>query len=162
MPGRTTSIALAILMAACTAPSVQTAGGTPAGSLVSAPPVSAAPTLSFTVEEADEAPAGAIELLLTFGPRFEPEEVSASAGTVVFFLQNDQGDGPPAVHNFLLGTSEEGPPLVSSPILSTGESVVLTVHDVEPGTYVYWCTVPSPDGRPHSAYGMVGTLTVTP
>ena len=162
MLGRTTSIALAILMVGCAAPALQTDSGTPSASVAGALSASAAPTLAFTVEEADEPPAGAIEILLTFGPKFEPEEVSAEAGTIVFVLQNDQGDGPPAVHNFLLGTSLEASPLAASPILATGEGVVFTVEGVEPGSYVYWCTVPSPDGRPHSAYGMVGNLTVTP
>ena len=162
MVERTIALALAILMAACAAPSAQSSSGTPADSIAGEPSMSAAPTLAFTVEEADEAPAGAIELLLTFGPTFEPEEVSAAAGTIVFFLQNDQGDGPPAAHNFLLGTSVEEQPLAASPILSSGQAVVFTVEGFEPGSYTYWCTVPSPDGSPHSASGMVGTLTVTP
>ena len=162
MLGRTISMALAILMAACAAPSAPASSGTPQGSFISDPSMSAAPTLAFTVEEADEAPSGAIELLLTFGPKFEPEEISARPGTIVFFLDSDKGDGPPAAHNFLLGRSQEEPPLARSPILANGDAVVLTVEGVEPGTYVYWCTVPSPDGAPHSEYGMVGTLTVTP
>ena len=162
MRGRAISLTVAILMFGCAAPSAQSATGTPAGSIAGEPSVSAAPTLAFTVQEADQAPAGAIEILLTFGPVFEPEEVSAAAGTIVFFLQNDQGDGPPAAHNFLLGTSMEEPPLAASPTLSSGQAVVFTVEGVEPGTYTYWCTVPGPDGRSHAVYGMVGTLTVTP
>ena len=162
MVERTLALALAVLMAGCTAPPVQVASGHPAESVAGEPSMSAAPTLAFTVEEADEAPAGAIEILLTFGPMFEPEEVSAAAGTIVFFLQNDQGDGPPAAHNFLLGTSMEEPPLAASPTLSSGQAVLFTVEGVEPGTYTYWCTVPSPDGRSHAVYGMVGKLTVTP
>jgi plastocyanin len=162
MLGRAISLAFAILITACATPSAQTASGTPAASVVGEPSMSAAPTPAFTVEEADKAPAGSIEILLTFGPVFEPEEVSTPAGTIAFFLQNDQGDGPPAVHNFLLGTSMEEPPLATSPILATGEGVVLTVDGVEPGTYTYWCTVPSPDGQSHAMDGMVGTLTVTP
>ena len=51
---------------------------------------------------------------MTFGPTFEPEEATAQAGTVVFFLRNDKGDGPPALHNFLLGASVEDPPLARS------------------------------------------------
>jgi plastocyanin len=122
---------------------------------------SVAPTLQATVEEASEAPVGAIEVLLTFGPKFEPEEVTAQAGDVVFFLRNDKGEGPPAVHNFLIGRALDSPPLAASPTLMHGESVVLTVYGLEAGTYTYWCTMPSPDGAPHSQYGMVGTLTVT-
>jgi plastocyanin len=161
MVSRTTFVALVILMIGCVGQPAQTASNSPS-SISTEPSVSAAPTLAFAVESADEAPAGAIEILLTFGPKFEPEEVTASAGTIVFFLQNDQGDGPPAVHNFLLGTSIEEPPLASSPILAPGEAILFTVDGVEPGTYLYWCTVPSPDGQSHAYYGMVGTLTVTP
>src|SRR5688500_4023940 len=90
MLGRTISIALPTLLAGCAAPAAQSASDTTAASVTGQPSMSAAPTLAFTVEEADEPPAGAIEILLTFGPKFEPEEVSASAGTIVFFLQNDQ------------------------------------------------------------------------
>ena len=42
-----------------------------------------------------------------------------------------------------------------------GESILFTVYGLEAGTYTYWCTLPSPDGAPHSQYGMVGMLTVT-
>ena len=153
---------VAVALAAC--------AGTPAGtpeptdSHDSHSPVSSesvAPSLHATVEEASEAPAGAIEMLLTFGPKFEPEEVTAQAGDVVFFLRNDKGEGPPAVHNFLVGRTLDSPPFAASPTLMHGESIVFTVHGLEAGTYTYWCTMPSPDGAPHSQYGMVGTLTVT-
>ena len=126
---------------------------------------SAAPTLPATFEETDsfaDPPTGSIEIVMTFGPKFEPEEATAAAGTVTFFLVNDKGDGPPAAHNFLLGTTVDAPPLASSPLLGSGEAGIQTVQDLAPGTYAYWCTIPSPDGKPHSQYGMVGTLTVTP
>jgi plastocyanin len=131
--------------------------GTPTGS--------AAPTLAAGFVETEpfaDAPAGSIEILLTFGPKFEPEEATAKAGTVTFFLRNDKGDGPPAAHNFLLGTAVDAPPLAASPLMGSGEAGLLTIEDLAPGTYTYWCTIPSPDGAPHSQYGMVGTLTVTP
>ena len=99
---------------------------------------------------------------MTFGPTFEPEEATAQAGTVVFFLRNDKGDGPPALHNFLLGASVEDPPLAISPTLASGFSGTFTVEGLEPGTYSYWCTVLGPDGTAHSQMGMTGTLTVTP
>ena len=80
----------------------------------------------------------------------------------MFALRNDKGDGPPALHNFLLGTSVDEPPLVSSPSLASGFSGTLTVEGIEAGTYTYWCTILGPDGTPHSQMGMTGTLTVTP
>jgi plastocyanin len=133
---------------------------TTAGS--ASPEVSAAPTLSTSFVEDRRAPAGAIEVLLTFGPTFEPEEATARPGTVVFFLKNDKGDGPPALHNFLLGTSVDAPALATSPTLASGFAGTFTVEGLEPGTYTYWCTVLGPDGRTHSQMGMTGTLTVTP
>jgi plastocyanin len=122
---------------------------------------SAAPTLQATVEETSEPPAGAIDILLTFGPKFEPDEATAQAGDVVFFLRSDKGDGPPAVHNLLLGRSVDSPPLAASPTLMHGDSGAFTVYRLEAGTYTYWCTMPSPDGSPHWQSGMIGTLTVT-
>ena len=153
---------VALVLAACGSPPTETPEQTDAHDSHS--PVSSesvAPTLEATVEEASEAPAGAIEILMTFGPKFEPEEVTAQAGDVVFFLRNDKGEGPPAVHNFLIGRALDSPPLAASPTLMHGESIVFTVYGLEAGTYTYWCTLPSPDGAPHSQYGMLGTLTVT-
>ena len=126
---------------------------------------STAPTLTASFEEANsfaDPPAGSIEIVMTFGPKFEPEEATATAGTVTFFLVNDKGDGLPIAHNFLLGTAVDAPPLASSPVMGSGEAGILTVQDLEPGTYAYWCTIAGPDGNPHSHQGMVGTLTVTP
>ena len=80
------------------------------------------------------------------GPKFEPEEATAHAGDVAFFLRNDKGDGPPAVHNFLIGSDVDSPPLAASPTLMNGESILFTVYGLEAGTYTYWCTLPSPDG----------------
>ena len=153
---------IALMLAACAGTPADTPEQTEAHESHS--PVnsgSAAPMLQTTVEEAGSAPSGAIEILLTFGPKFEPDEATAQAGEVVFFLRNDKGDGPPAVHNFLIGSDIESPPLAASPTLMSGESIVFTVYELEAGTYTYWCTLPSPDGAPHSQYGMVGTLTVT-
>ena len=122
---------------------------------------SVAPTLQATAEEASEAPAGAVEILLTCCPDFEPKEATAQAGAVVFFLHNDNGDAPPALHNFVIGSDLESPPLAASPTLAQGESIVFTVSGIEAGTYTYWCTVAAPNGTLHSQAGMTGTLTVT-
>ena len=152
---------ITVMLAACAGTPAQTPEQTedhdshsPAGS------GSAAPTLQTTVEETGSAPAGAIAILLTFGPKFEPEEATAQAGDVAFFLRNDKGDGRPAVDNFLIGTDVDSPPFAASPTLMNGESILFTVYGLEAGTYTYWCTL-RPDGAPHSQYGMVGTLTVT-
>ena len=114
------------------------------------------------VDPLTEPPEGSIQILMTFGPSFVPEEATAKAGDVTIFLRNDKGDGPPAAHNFMLGTSVDEPPLVSTTMLGSGQAGVLTIDDLAPGTYTYWCTIIGPDGMPHSDRGMVGTLTVTP
>ena len=89
---------------------------------------------------------------------FVPDEATAKAGTVTFFLRNVPGDA----HNFLLGTAVDTPPLAKSPVMISSETGILTIEDLAPGTYAYWCTVPDPLGTPHWQDGMVGTLTVTP
>jgi plastocyanin len=162
---RAAGAGLAIFLAACGAGAPASESSEPTGEATIEPSAaSAAPSLVASFEETEpfaDAPAGSIEILMTFGPKFEPKEATAKAGTVTFFLRNDKGDGPPAAHNFLLGTSMEASPLVSSPLMGSSETGLLTVEGLEPGTYTYWCTVPGPDGSPHSQYGMVGTLTVT-
>ena len=159
-------LALTIALAACgTGIAPSETAESPGESPTHGATHSAAPPQGFTFEETEpyaDAPEGSVEILMTFGPDFEPKEATAKAGTVTFFLKNDKGDGPPAAHNFLLGTSVDAPPLASSPLMGSGETGILTIEDLAPGTYTYWCTIPSPDGAPHSQYGMVGTLTVTP
>ena len=158
-----TPLLMGVLATSCGVASSPSAGDSQAAVQSVAASVEPSPTPGFTFEEKTEAPAGAIEILLTFGPDFDPKEATAKAGEVVFFLRNDPGDGPPAAtHNFLLGSSLDAPPLAVSPVLASGEGVVLTIADLPAGTYTYWCTVASPDGQPHSYYGMVGNLTVTP
>lgn len=153
---------LALALAACAGTPAETPEATDARDSHS--PVSSesvAPTLQATAEEASEAPAGAVDILMTCCPDFEPKEVTAQAGDVVFFLHNDNGAAPPALHNFFIGSDVESPPLAASPTLMHRESIVFTVSGIEPGTYTYWCTVPAPDGTPHWEVGMTGTLTVT-
>jgi plastocyanin len=159
---RMTAALIALVLAACAGTPSETPERTEAHDSHS--PVSsesAAPTLQATAEEASEAPAGAVEILLTCCPDFEPKEATAQAGAVVFFLHNDNGDAPPALHNFVIGSDLESPPLAASPTLAQGESIVFTVSGIEAGTYTYWCTVAAPDGTLHSQAGMTGTLTVT-
>jgi hypothetical protein len=46
------------------------------------------------------------------------------------------------------------------PVLSPGEEITLT-RDLEPGTYVFLCFIPSPKGVPHVNLGMIKELQVT-
>ncbi len=124
---------------------------------------SAAPMLAATFEETGpfaDPPAGSIEITMTIVSEeaFVPEEATAKAGTVTFFLRSDPGN----THNFLLGTAVDQPPLAKSPVMGSSETGILTIEDLAPGTYTYWCTVPDRLGTPHWQDGMVGTLTVTP
>ena len=154
---------IALALAACTGTPAETHDPTDAHASQSpTSSESAAPTLQATAEEASEAPAGAIDVLMLDDPvfAFDPQELTAGAGDLVFFLHNDQ-DNARMVHNFFIGSDVDSPPLAKSPTLLHGASVVFTVHGIEPGTYTYWCTVPALDGRPHSQIGMTGTLTVT-
>jgi plastocyanin len=98
---------------------------------------------------------------MTCCPDFETKEATAQAGDVVFFLRHDNGDAPPALHNFFIGNDLESPPLAASPTLAQGESIVFAVSGIEAGTYTYSRTVAAPDGTLHSQAGMTGTLTVT-
>jgi hypothetical protein len=46
-------------------------------------------------------------------------------------------------------------------MLSPGESVDLAFDFDRPGTYLFACYIPAPDGRPHAALGMFQTFEVT-
>ena len=52
------------------------------------------PSLTSTTVKASTAPGGAIPIAMTAveaGPRFQPDTISAKAGTAVFFLENVPG-----------------------------------------------------------------------
>lgn len=148
------------LLSACAGPESSTPAfsATAASASASAPAVDSPtplPTLEATTEEADEAPAGAITITMNAPPpRFTPDDVTANAGTVIFFLVNDRDSSE--AHNMLIGTDVETPALANSETLLPGHSAVFTVHDLAPGTYAIWCTY-----NHHVSSGMVGTLTVT-
>jgi plastocyanin len=94
-------------------------------------------------------------------PRFEPDSVTAKAGTVVFFLENVQGAIGSPDHNMRIGPAV-GQVLAATPDVRAKGTVTFTVSDLAPGTYLYWCSVVGLDGNSHAYNGMVGTLTVTP
>ena len=77
---------------------------------------------------------------------YEPENVSANAGTIEITLINEGA----AEHNLLV--EEVGDVLVVH--TDPGETATGTI-DLEPGTYTIYCDIPG-----HRASGMEGTLTV--
>ena len=105
------------------------------------------------------------------GPRFQPDTISAKAGTAVFFLENVPGTLFSPSHNMLIGSCgvqfygdgslRSGQVLAGTPNIGPKEAVTFTVNDLTPGRYPFWCSVEAGNGN-HAAFGMVGELTVTP
>lgn len=140
------------------AASAETSAG-PAASPSRPPKATPIPTLAHTSEEATAAPTGAIsiQMMLESGPRFVPDQVTAAAGTVTFFIQNMRPSLFSAQeHNLAIGP-EIGKVLARSPFVRVDKAAVLTVEGMTPGTYTFWCEV-----GVHASEGMVGTLTITP
>ncbi len=54
-----------------------------------------------------------------------------------------------------------GQVLAGTPYLRAEEAAIFTVNDLTPGSYLFWCSVVYGNAA-HAAYGMVGTLTITP
>ena len=84
--------------------------------------------------------------------KFTPSEITAPAGTVVFFLVND---GHGTSHDMIISDST-GARIAGSELVTTGDTSVFTVNHLAAGTYTFFCDQPG-----HEASGMKGTLTVT-
>jgi plastocyanin len=161
-------VALAIAIGGCGAAgattSTTTTSPTAASAVAPTPAPTAIPTLASTTEEASEAPAGAIPIIMSepnANPSYQPDHVTAKAGTVVFFLENVPGTIASPDHNMRIGPAI-GQVLAGTPRIRANEKATFTVQDLTPGTYAFWCSVTAPDGNSHAYYGMVGTLTITP
>jgi uncharacterized cupredoxin-like copper-binding protein len=139
-------------VAGCAAPAASLPASSSAAETASPSP-SAIPTLEATTEEAAEAPPGAITVTVGPGPDFAPDDITAAAGTVVFFLDARPAD---IIHNMVIAINIGDVPLAKSANLEGGQTVIFTVHDLEPGTYEFWCSFPG-----HLESGMRGTLTIT-
>jgi uncharacterized cupredoxin-like copper-binding protein len=123
-------------------------------------PATASPEITpieatFMPDEA--APDGAIEITMSMLPTpiFTPTEITAPAGDVILFLNNPDAemDGR---HDLKVGTSLLATS-AASPHVLPGHTGVLTLLDVQPGKYVFWCSFQN-----HYVRGMQGVLTVTP
>lgn len=150
---------ISLLLAGCAAATpAGSANGSAASGSASQNEPTPDPTLASTTVEANEAPPGAISIVMAQYLRFIPDAVTAKAGTVVFFLRNDSG-GDVEVHDFVIGRALHEP-LARTPHVEHGKAVVFTVEGLTPGTYTFWCSIRAGDDD-HAWYGMKGTLTVT-
>jgi plastocyanin len=168
-----------VLIAAC-AVLAGCAGGVPATlPLATNPPTSAAATVVPATNDArteepataspeivpieatfapdEPAPEGAIEIIMSMlpTPNFAPAEITAPAGDISLFLNNPDAQTD-AQHDLKIGTSL-GATSAASPYVRPGHAGVLTLTDMQPGTYAFWCSFLN-----HAALGMQGVLTVTP
>ncbi len=112
--------------------------------------------LPTTTEPADEAPAGAMVLRVGPGKNYEPDLITVPAAeSLTFFIDMSEADDQ-LNHNFRIGPElPPGLPIATSDLIYAGESAVVTVTGLEPGTYAFWCNVDD-----HYFYGMTGTLVV--
>ncbi len=102
-------------------------------------------------------PEGAIEITMSMlpTPNFAPAEITAPAGDISLFLNNPDARTD-AQHDLKIGTTV-GATSAASPYVRPGHAGVLTLTDMQPGTYVFWCSFLN-----HATLGMQGVLTVTP
>jgi plastocyanin len=121
-----------------------------------APTEKPVPTIQATIERAAEPPPGAIEIVMTVvnKPEFQPDEITAPAGTITLFLDNP--GVLEEIHDFQIGPELLRAQAKTQAIFPR-QRFVLTLTDVPAGTYTFWCSITR-----HYSFGMVGTLTVTP
>ena len=137
-------------------PTAETAAPSPSPSeVIGARPT---PVLASTTALTTVQPAGSLVLEMTGPPpHFVPSKLSAKAGDVVFFLKNTSpARDEHAKHDLAIGPDRDHL-LAVSDLLDGGRSAVFTVHGLQAGTYVIWCTFPG-----HAGLGQTGTLMVTP
>jgi uncharacterized cupredoxin-like copper-binding protein len=102
-----------------------------------------------------------------------PDEVE---GSVVSFKTSNSGK---ELHEYALGRLDQGNTLedvkkrlaqgeepgpwfhvvAGAPLLSPGEEITIT-RELEPGTYVFLCSIPSPKGVPHYDLGMLKSFEI--
>lgn len=151
-----TLASMVLVVTACAAGS----GSSTPASASDAPSPSSAPsaaTVQMTTEPADEPPAGAIVLSAGPGSRFTPDEIEITAGETLTFFIDMSAAGANYFHNFNIGPDLPPAPAMATTtaIFEPGESVVVTVNGLAPGTYQFWCSI-----NEHYKYGMHGTLIV--
>ena len=95
------------------------------------------------------APKGSIDVKLTEF-KFAPSTITAKAGSVTFFLENNGTTS----HDMVIfdGTGKQ---VGASSLIQAGDTDTLTVT-LDAGTYTFKCTQPG-----HADSGMKGTISVT-
>jgi len=119
------------------------------------------PELVSSTAIATVAPGGAVTLEMA-GGQFAPRAAVATAGEVVFYLNNTSQQG---IHSLAIGRAQlefrggrvTNIPLAVSDKVRYHQAATFTVEGLPAGNYVIWCTVEN-----HAAEGMTGTLTVKP
>ena len=153
-------LALTLIVAVATACGGAAATASPSGSGSEGawPSASSSQTamLQTTTEPAAEAPAGAIVLTVGPGKNYEPDLITAQAAeSLTFYIDMSEADDN-LNHNFRIGPElPPGPAIATSDLIYAGESAVVTVTGLAPGTYAFWCNIDD-----HYFYGMTGTLVV--
>jgi plastocyanin len=164
-PGPTSTLPQITASPVVTATPASTATATPPPPMPS-PSRSYPPLLTASSAPATAAPEGSVALELKIDlatacppapgcPIYSPTEISASSGTIVFYLANTSD----ADHNFLFGP-EIGFAIAASPKVYGRHAITFVVEAVPAGSYTFWCTIDNGYG-PHWERGMVGTLTVS-
>ena len=155
------AISTAIPSLASTAPPAPTTTSTSSAVSTTRPSAAASTSsgvagVTSTTEPATEAPRGAITIVMTGPPpRYQPAAITASAGDLILFLQNDSPTADPhGVHTVAIGPDRDHA-VVTSDEVAGGRRAVFTVRGLPVGEYVIWCTFPG-----HAGLGQVGTLTV--
>jgi iron uptake system component EfeO len=95
-------------------------------------------------------PAGSIKVTMTEF-QFNPSDLNASSGKVVFYLVNAGSAG----HDLVVRDSS-GKKIAGSELVSAGDSFIFTIDNLPAGSYKVACDQPG-----HEGSGMKGTLTVT-
>lgn len=104
----------------------------------------------------DSIPAGVTTFnLVNRGPELHHVQIVRleEGKTMADFQAAMQSHGPPPQWLTFVGGPNTGIP--------DGKDVVTVTVNLAPGQYVLLCLIPSPDGKPHVAKGMVRPLTVT-
>jgi uncharacterized cupredoxin-like copper-binding protein len=95
-------------------------------------------------------PAGSIKVTMT-EYKFDPADITAPAGKVVFYLVN----AGTLSHDMVIA-KPDGSVVTRSELVSAGDQFVFNVDNIPAGSYKIYCDQPG-----HQDAGMKGTLTIS-